>query len=682
MLPRNGLPVFTPTSQPDSSDRLLPVTWAIWFAWVLVAALNPVLSSISATAFGKQISRDTEHPTLIAVGLVAITVFAWLAPPIMQGFVLRRILPKLSVGFWFLGILLSGIAWFVLTEFLGPDQFDADFRTQLRLQNAARSERLAGTLNAARMLHLPWGPFLLATFATATLTSLIPAWLLGVASGMRRATLLFLVAAIIGACVSGIVEQIYIMTVDIRPIRDWALNGMSWTQRFQILTVRGGVGAVWGATTAIVVVLMLRPFSHATAASSFARHDPADLKWMLIAPLLIAVLAPFVGYLAGPRGVIAGAAELRRALSLAPSQDHSQGETVLTYSHTIAIPVARMQAVVIAPDGQTAIVRTVDHKLMQVDLATGHGVRQVADTLAPLERHSIAWSPDGRYLALRSNGGDIPIPYRRNQSRIRLYLLPDLELAGEFSGSEPACLDTYAREPLLFSGKSLWLACGQSSAPKPDDVMAIRFALPAMKPSDIRRYGPAAQNGQAGGLDRIGDSVWAWQFGPAGAAFRLHDLTHDREIVMVAMPPPLIGNLTAQTGQVQIDDKTIRLKFCGVPPGAPVNASPASWICRALTFDTPTGALIGSVDQSDFRFPNPQIRLPKHTLPGHGLRIDAFWRDDSKTGELVVYDSVTGRERQRIVSVAQRPLQLSADGRWLLTASIDGGDLRLYRVQP
>lgn len=686
--PGHGLPVFTPTSQTDSSDRLRLVTWRIWLAWVLVAALNPVLSSISATALGKQISRDAEHPTLIFIGLLAIITLAVLAPPIMQGLVLRRIVPKLGIGFWFLGILLSGIVWLGLTQsplFHGPD-LDVGFRAQLRLQNAARSERLAGTLTAARMLHLPWGPFLLATFATSALTSLIPAWMLGAASGMRRAILLFLVAAIVGACVSGIVEQIYLMTVDNRPIRDWALNGKSWTERFQVLAIRGGVGAVWGATTAIFVVQMIRPPSHAKtpAVPILATHHAGELALMLIAPLLIAVLAPFAGYLAGPRGVIAGATELRKALSLAPSQDRSQGETVLIHSHDIAIAVARMQAAVIAPDEQTAIVRTVDHKLMQVDLATGRGVRELADTLAPLERHSITWSPDGRYLALRSNGADVPIPFRRNQSRVRLYLLPDLKLTGEFSSSEPACLGTYAREPMLFSrdSNSLWMACGQSGAPKPDDVMAIGFNLPAMKPSDIRRYGPTAGNGQIGGLDRTGNSVSGWQFGPAGAAFRLRDLTHDREIVVIPMPTSLVGKMTAQTGQVRIEDKAIRLQFCGAPPGAPADAKPASWKCRTLTFDTLTAKLIGSVDQGDRRIPDPPISMPRHTLSGHGLRIDALWRDASKTGELVVHDSLSGRERQRIISIAQRPLQMSANGRWLLTAGVDGGGLRLYGVQP
>jgi hypothetical protein len=91
--------------------------------------------------------------------------------------------------------------------------------------------------------------------------------------------------------------------------------------------------------------------------------------------------------------------------------------------------------------------------------------------------------------------------------------------------------------------------------------------------------------------------------------------------------------------------------------------------------------LIGSVDDSDHRGPCQAASLPSGVLTGHGLRIEAFWRYDSKTGEIVVRDSATGRERQRIVSVAQRPLQISADGVWLMTVAVHDGALRLYRVR-
>jgi hypothetical protein len=655
----------------------------------MVAALVPVFSTIAATAVEKQISPNAQPRALIMYGLVALAGLAMLAPPIMQGLVLKRVMPKLSVGFWFFCVVLSGIAWLVLTQSRGhgPGLIEAGFQTRSQLQGAALPQRLAGTLNASHILNLPWGPFLLWTIATGALTSLVPAWALGKASGRRRTTLLFLAAAIAGACAAAIVEQVYDMTIVHRQLGNWALNGQSWAQRFQVLAVRSGVGAVWGAVTALVVVLMTRQPGAATAPKAwhFVAHRPAGLALALMAPLLIALLAPFVGYLAGPRGLVAGAPELRKAVSLAPSQDRSQGETVLAYSHDVALPLARIPAPAISPDGQSAIVRAADHTLMQVDLATGRGMRQLAGPLAPLDRHALAWSPDGRTLALRSNGAEVPIPntrYTHHQSRLRLYALPDLTPAGEFSNSEGACFDVFAREPMLFSpdSKSLWLVCGQYTAPKPDDPMAIRLDVPAMQVLELRRYGEGAESGEIRGLERIGDSVWAWQFPHDGPPFRIRDLTYARDIVTVPIPAELIGKLTAQTGQSQLDEQTVRLNFCGVPPSAPANAGPASWICRMLSFDTRTGTLIGSVDNVDHRIPNPPVSLPKHTLSGHGLRIESFWQEDSKTGELVVRDSATGRERQRIVSIAQRPLQMSGD--WLMTLAVNGSGLRLYRIQP
>jgi hypothetical protein len=266
---------------------------------------------------------------------------------------------------------------------------------------------------------------------------------------------------------------------------------------------------------------------------------------------------------------------------------------------------------------------------------------------------------------------------------VRLYALPDLTLAGEFSNSEGACFsDSNAREPMLFSndGKSLWLVCGQYTVPTPDDPMAIRLDVPAMKVRDIRRYGGGAESGGIGGLERIGGSVWAWQ-SSTGKPFRISDLTDEREIVTAPTPTQLIGRLTEQTGITKVDEKTIRRVFCGVPPGAPAGAGLASWICRTLSFDTRTGALLGSVDKSDHRILNdPPRDLPNHILSGHGLSIESFWRQDSKAGELVVRNSATGRERQRIASIAQRPLQMSADGVWLMTSAVHGGGLRLYSI--
>lgn len=678
-------------AEPSPFDRVRPITWPTWFAWVLVCALVPILSTMSATAFDKPISRSTEHRELIMNAILVFITLATLAPPLLQGLVLKRILPRLSLLFWFCCVALSTIAWFAVMAISQGHGglIAAGFRTQAELQNLARNQHLAGTLNAWHILHLPWLPFLLWTIATNALLSLLPAWALGMASGVRRATLLFFVASIVAAFVSGIVEQIYQMTFDDRPPHWWALNGLSWPEHFHVLAARAGVGAIWGATAAIFVVLMIRRTNNAGATQTrvFVPDRTGGLAVVLTAPLLIALLAPFAGYLAGPRGVIDGAPELRRALTSAPSQDRSQGETVLAYSHDVAIPVAPISATEIAPDGRSAIVRGADHAVVQVDLANGQVIRRLADPLAPLESYVIAWSPDGRYLALRSNGEKVSIPstyYSRHQIRIRIYALPEMTLAGEFANSEGSCFDVYAGNPMIFSndGNSLWLVCGQFYAPKPDDLMVIRIELPTMQVHDIRRYGPAAESGPIQGLERIGKSIWAWQFPADDKPFRVHDLIRERDVVTVALPTALVGGMTPQSGVSQIDEKAIQLKFHGTPPGISGETGPASWIWRTLTFDAQTGALIGTVDKKDPPIPNLADDLPNSTLSGHGLRIEAFWRADSKTGEFVVRDEASGRERQRITSIAQRPLQISADGRWLMTRAIHSDRLRLYRIGP
>jgi hypothetical protein len=248
--------------EPVSSVRLRQVTWTIWLAWVLVSALVPVFSTIVATALGKQISPTAEHRALIMNGLWVLIAFAVLVPPVMQGLVLKRVLPKLSVWVWLFCILLVDILWLAQTlgqVFLFQLQTLSVF--QIKLLIVAASRYLAGKLSAfgaAYIRVLPWGPLLLWTVAITTLMSLVPAWALGIASGRQRATLLFLLASIVGALASATVEQLYNMIASDRIPRDWALNGLSWTERFQIVATRAGVGAVWGATTATFAVLMIR----------------------------------------------------------------------------------------------------------------------------------------------------------------------------------------------------------------------------------------------------------------------------------------------------------------------------------------------------------------------------------------------------------------------------------------
>ncbi|UFZ05983.1 hypothetical protein LQG66_06650 [Bradyrhizobium ontarionense] len=688
MINRDDLPVRDLSPAGRSNQGLRPITWSTWFAWIAVAALVPVCSTVAATALLKIVARDAAYRELIMRGLLILAGVALLTPPVLQALVLKSVLPRFSIVLWLFGLLISILLWLMLEygrESYGPVLFGSRLAPSVQLKLAAMSLHSDGPLTMMQIVGLPWGPLLLWTAVAGAMTSFVPSWIIGEASGLRGATRLVLFASVLGACVASIAEQLTTLHAHRYAIDDWALNGLSWPERLDKLTVRAGLGAVWGATTAIPVVAMSNRRANGPG-TIFALHRAGGLVLLLTAPLLIAMLAPFVGYLAGRNGIMAGAPELRRALSIAPSHDRSQGEPIISYSHDVALLLGPWPDAAIAPDGQTAIVRDADHALRLVDLATGRPTRQLADALQPSERHHLAWSPDGHYLALRSNGATLAIPdtrYETRLSRIRLYTWPDLSSAGEFSDQQPRCSESFVKDPLLFSadGKSVWLACDPPTTPQPGDVMALRLEVPTLRVGDIAYFGAAADSGVLRGLKRVESTVWAWQLPEPHLPFRIHDLTRRREVVAVSPPPELTRGLTAQFADIDRDD-TARLKYCGVPATAPVSTGPLSWICRILIVDTRTGALIGHEDEPNNLALDPaNVRL-KRVISGHGLRIEALWQITSKGGELVVRDEATGRERQRIASIAQRPLQMSDDGRWLMTSTIYGSSLRLYRLRP
>lgn len=295
---------MNPTTQP-TLPHLKPVTWPIWSAWVLVSGLTSVFTVLTATAIGKQVLRSAEHREIIMSGLLAAVVIATLIPPLMQGVVLKRVLPRLSIPAWFLGMLLSCALWLATAlhaSIRGP--LAIGFEAEFRLQRAALVERVHDTLIMSRILDLPWGSFLVSTIVISVLTSLIPACVLGIASGRRRTTLTCLGASVVATVVSAIVAQLDQMTIAAPFSNQWALNGQPWPRRFQVLADRFGAGAIWGATTAIFMVLMTRDLATTAAPRdhAFALHRAGGIAVALIAPLPLALLPPLAAYLVRPRG--------------------------------------------------------------------------------------------------------------------------------------------------------------------------------------------------------------------------------------------------------------------------------------------------------------------------------------------------------------------------------------------
>jgi len=87
--------------------------------------------------------------------------------------------------------------------------------------------------------------------------------------------------------------------------------------------------------------------------------------------------------------------------------------------------------------------------------------------------------------------------------------------------------------------------------------------------------------------------------------------------------------------------------------------------------------LVKKEDDNDRRFAPTEYKL---NTP-NGLRIKTTWRESGKNGEITVIDLESSKQRQQIASVAQRPLAVSADGKWLVMYAFNQETLRVYRIQ-
>ena len=134
---------------------------------------------------------------------------------------------------------------------------------------------------------------------------------------------------------------------------------------------------------------------------------------------------------------------------------------------------------------------------------------------------------------------------------------------------------------------------------------------------------------------------------------RVRDLTHDRDVSFLRElnQPRFADGFTSQ-GLSELTENRISLRYYGTPAGA------GQGIMRWLIFDTQSGALTEKRDE-----PDPPVGTMRAVLeaPNH-LRIETTWRRDSKTGDIDVIDSVSGKHRQHISTLAQRPVGISPDG--------------------
>jgi hypothetical protein len=343
------------------------------------------------------------------------------------------------------------------------------------------------------------------------------------------------------------------------------------------------------------------------------------------------------------------------------------------------------------PDSGSFLTQTRGRQLVRVDLATGKVLAKLGEPFGRYEGQDQAFSGDGRLLAVRRRGAPMPdgrtashpVDYR---TRLLLYAASDTRLLGQYEASAK-CLVADVRSSLMFEsdGASLWLLCGQSHLryAEPREAIALHLAVPSLQLLEARPL-PAGIWAHEFKLQALDGSVWLFGHHTVDEqSVVVEDLTHNRLITRIAgLAGPALGTkLTAQWMGDRVDGRRIVLPYCGLPEDAPeLPARPQPWrgfpVCAWLIFDTRTGALIERANQAGFWLPADRDTI---AAPA-GLRVRGVLPKDSKRGELLVEPRAAGPWLQRLETVAQRPLGISPDGRWLVAYAPDQRRIRIYHA--
>jgi len=673
-----------------SSSTLSRQIWITWLAWIIVCATIPVINATFAAAMSKEVRPSDPNAIAIRQGLIWLVVVTAILPPVLEWLVLRRIAPKLGLETWSAMAVVAGGVWFCIMSgaffrWPGGFQWSANLSYPSRIVRMAWAEqRMLGDPTIGQFITLPWHRLVLSSIASTAMVYTLPIVVLAHRGG--GGFWILWTAAMAGAIASSSVDALYHIADNFRLGADRELNGISWTARFIELAYRVGAGATWGAVSGIVYILV-----SARTKTTQSTLLPTPTPWRVLAAVVaiaIAAAPPLMTYATGPKGWVAGFPALRRTLTLAPREDSYQGEALLMYSHRTDLAVHAYPNAMFSPDGTHLAVTAANHSVADIDARTGHQLGIFGDVPIAFERTSWMWTPDSRYLILRSwgsNTSDQSWARKNNETRLRIFDRESHHPISDWESGDSSCGDSYASPSMLVDAgaQSFWILCGRSVAPRPDDALAIHLSLPSLKKIGEAHYGDTADTGESRGLVAIDGRPVSWHAPPKGDRIFLVDLQSGAlAYKLVDLDAPDRGaSMTFQTSQtVFARDRTV-LRYCGLPTNTLPKEDRKAILaainhCRNLTFNLQTGALL-DVQETD-----RMSAFARSAIEVGGRRLLVATKNDpaSKTGFIIVKDADNGRELQRITTAAQEYVAASPDGRNIVTREVDSAQLRFYRI--
>ena len=678
-----------------------------WRSWIFLWALMPVFSAFFGMASYRflhdTVPIQTHHTWgIIFVFITSATLF--LVAPYLA---LKRHFQRYGVathGGVLLGAFLGWalVSWLTFRNVYGYGSFGF-FRFEKDFSHAIFSAKIYTPFHFWDILSLPWWKLLTWEMATTAITFAVPTFFICVIAGRATSfprTILFVILAGAAIAVSDAffdISRTSISGLDV-------LNGRAWSERLAVI-------ATWSASSVIGASISAIGFGSLLESSnrgmSGERNPTRNItsSGLRLASVTIAVLWSVsygVYYVTGPSGFRSGFAGLRKSLTSAPERDISVGTRILAFSqllstNTYKFPNLNYVVFQVAPNDSSAIVLEkygeYGSQLVAFDIATGDRLTTLGAPLARYERAAFIWTKDLRHLLVRSRGEPIETgQYRRYETKLTLFELPNYTQVAEWQSTESACqnLETFRNAMLEDDSGNVVILCASQNVGDDARPLAIRLSLPSLDINHVRTFEDRDKGSQADGLIKLGGSIYAPLKQLKGEnSFILANISNP-ELSVIPDNPLLAGRGGELTFQGFVADEnsnnTIGIRFCGGtnkvsnPPQVSTESAWGPSFCRVLRFRLSNGSYQGYDDDRETRV-NGNTRHPREFLIEFGKwRFIGVVDPASSTGKLIVRDGDSGTTIQTLESSTQIPIATSENLGLLFTHRGDTRQIAVYTI--